>query len=248
MMLGWESAMSDLSRDWTRVVAHERERVASWDAVITEMAAEVAQLKRKGSWVSGPSDLLSVIGLARHELIHSRIVGWLLTPTGHHGLGSRVLSAILDAGWPAPEYTQPELNDADVQWEVPCGVRRADVVIHMGETKLVIENKVDHTESDAQCEDLYEWWRNTTPDVRFLLLSPLGRPPLSTTTPEAAEAWRSMSYGAFRTVIQESLQSASGSAAGVEAVRQYLRALAPLSPPHTSFVITPGGGHVQRQR
>jgi len=55
-----------------------------------------------------------------------------------------------------------------------CDALRNDASIQP--VTLVIENKVWSLESDAQCEDLFQLWRNDG-DARFLLISPDGRPP-----------------------------------------------------------------------
>jgi hypothetical protein len=87
---------------------------------------------------------MSVLGATDDELSHSRVLAWLLQPTGRHGLGASVLERILRAGW--PDLPIPDLGMAVVRREVPrddlLGATRADVVVTMGATVLVIENKV----------------------------------------------------------------------------------------------------------
>lgn len=243
-VLRWESAMAHAREDWDDAAVAAQHRVAAWGGVITAMISEVATLKQEGKWVSGPADLMTIITRHRDELAHSSVVAWLLTPTGHHGLGTRLLRRILDAGWPPPTYVQPELNHVTVELERPGGERRADVVVDMGDVKLVIENKVDAAERDRQCEDLYLWASDTAPEVRFLLLSPLGRPPRSTSSQAAANAWRSLSYAGLAEAIRELIDEDHVTTAGSDAVRQYLRAISSISLARTPFVIHQGEGHV----
>ena len=139
---------------------------------------------------------MSVLGATDDELSHSRVLAWLLQPTSRHGLGTSVLERILRAGW--PDLAIPDLGMAVIRREVPredaLGATRADVVVTVGATVLVIENKVWAPESEAQCEAQYRHWRSEADDVRFLLLSRDGHLPSSAISPEARQAWRAMSY------------------------------------------------------
>src|SRR4051812_10917179 len=62
--------------------------------------AEADSIVNSGRWVSGPDDLLGVLGRRRDELVHSRVIAWLLVPTNRHALGRRFLRGLLDHVWP----------------------------------------------------------------------------------------------------------------------------------------------------
>ena len=62
--------------------------------------AEAEELIAAGLWASGPADMLSVLGRQRDELMHGRMISWLLVPTHRHGLGRAFLSRFLDGLWP----------------------------------------------------------------------------------------------------------------------------------------------------
>ena len=109
-------------------------------------------------WISGYADLLHIARVADGELVHSNVVGWLLTPTAKHGLGDSLLRAIITAGWPGSPV---DAARALVAREVEREYRIADIVVTMGTTRLVIENKVWSDESDGQCEDLFELWADS---------------------------------------------------------------------------------------
>ena len=47
-----------------------------------------------GLWLSGPSGFLEIVGLARHENTHSRMLGWLLDADGPARLGLWVRGAL----------------------------------------------------------------------------------------------------------------------------------------------------------
>ena len=176
--------------------------IRGWHSALDSMQQQELRLRRDGQWVSGPSDLLSIGEVASRELTHSAVFGWLLTPTGRHGLGTRLLEAILTAGW---DEAIPDLAAATVQREVTRGARRADIVVTAGALTLVIENKVWAMESDAQCEDLFRLWAGEGQDARFLLLSPDGRPPRQVHTDEARNAWRTLSYRSLANWLEQNL-------------------------------------------
>ena len=56
------------------------EEVAAWVPQFEAMLDEQRRLMSAGQWVSGPVDLLSIIGRPRQEVYHSAILRWLLDP------------------------------------------------------------------------------------------------------------------------------------------------------------------------
>jgi len=190
-----------------------------------------------GLWTSGPSDLLSILGRQRDELSHSRLIAWLLTPTGRHGLGRRFLRAFLDEVWPGErlaesgtvtlelEVTRTGLDELGVMHEA-----RADIVLRAEDVAIVIENKVDAGEQVNQCERLYWAWAEDPIETRWLLLSPTGRSPVTATTPQAAAAWRAASYGQLARALNAALgvEVSPKSAEGYASAVQYLRTLGAL--------------------
>lgn len=121
-----------------------------------------------------------VLGIERRELSHAALLGWLLDPRGHHGLGTVPLRSFLMlacglGGGKAPgpdavEIDGLDLHSAQVDLEVAARVpgtgrtRRLDVVVSVphGESTravLVVEYKVDASESEDQTIDYAEWAR-----------------------------------------------------------------------------------------
>lgn len=188
--------------------------------------AAYLRLIEEGRWLSGPRDLMSILGETDLELPHSAVVAWLLDPTGRHGLGTALLRRILRAGW--PEDPAPELAGAIVRREVPRddGVRptRADIVVWMDRTILVIENKVWAPEDPGQCEALHRTWVSEADDVRFLLLSRDGHLPYTAESPEARTAWRATSYRHVAGILDELMVPTAAHTATM-AVLQYREAL-----------------------
>lgn len=193
-----------------------------------------------GHWDSGPSDMLSILGRQRDELMHSRLIGWLLVPTHRHGLGRTVLAGFLDALWPGEALMRSGPVVADL--EVPAvGLdstghlreARADIVLHGDGLTVVIENKVDAGEQVEQCERLYWAFAGDPGDTRWLFLTPSGRAPRTTTSPEADQAWRTMSYREFRAIVAAAIETSSPSSAiGRTTAMQYLETLTRSMPRH----------------
>jgi len=92
---------------------------------------------------------------------------------------------------------------------------------------VVIENKVDAGEQAYQCERLYWSFLDAPVETRWVLLSPTGRSPASTTTAAARSAWRTLSYAQVRHALGQAIDEAGDqpSDPGREAARQYLAAL-----------------------
>ena len=195
--------------------------------------AEADAIVAAGRWVSGPADVLSVLGKKRDELAHSRMVAWLVTPTGRHGLGPSFLRAVLDHVWPAEALlhsgfvsVQLEVTRSAVDDIGDAREARADIVLEGDGATIVIENKVDAEEGFDQCERLYWSWADQPTETRWLFLSPTGRAPVTATTDIARAAWQCMSYAQLHEALSTAIQEASGDASiGRATVMQYLASL-----------------------
>jgi hypothetical protein len=201
---------------------------------LARVKREADEIIRAGLWVSGPDDLMSVLGRQRDEVMHSRVIAWLLRPTSRHGLGSRFLNALIEHVWPDEHLVRTGLITVEVETtrsaadDVGQSHRaRADIVVYGENATLVIENKVDAGEGIDQCERLYWSWADQPTDTRWLFLSPTGRPPVTATSAEALAAWRTVSYGEVRRLLEGVLSSAGEPSAtpGRATAHQYLATL-----------------------
>jgi PD-(D/E)XK nuclease superfamily len=202
------------------------------------LKAGADEIIRSGRWVSGPDDLMSVLGRQRDEVMHSRVIAWLLRPTGRHGLGSRFLDAVVSHVWPdeeplrsvlvtvETETTRSAADDAGEAREA-----RADIVIYGDSSTIVIENKVDAGEGIDQCERLYWSWADQPTETRWLFLSPTGRAPVTATSAAARSAWRTISYAELRGLLEKVLAAAGEPAGhvGRSTARAYLNTLSMLA-------------------
>lgn len=202
-------------------------------ARFSEVKAEAEALIQKGLWVSGPSDMLSVLGRARDELMHSRLIAWLLVPTNRHGLGRRFLTAFADRLWPDDQLLRSglvtvETEESGSAMDEQGALReaRADIVVRGEGVTIVIENKLDAGEQPAQCERLYWGWAAQAADARYVFLTPSGRGPMSAESDAATNAWTSLSYADVRDVLAGVLDaSPAATTAGRGTATQYLQTL-----------------------
>ncbi len=100
----------------------------------------------------GKETVFDVLGMARNEIRHSRMLKWLLDPHGSHGLGTRFLSAFLQSvckvGGDVFDLMMADLDTFRVYHEY----KNIDILLVSNESKVVvaIENKVDSTEHGDQ--------------------------------------------------------------------------------------------------
>ena len=101
----WEAQFRAMERDWSEIaVGRTRALAAGWRRAMSAMRREHDRLVADGRWLTGPTDFLDVIGLARDENTHSRMLRWLLDPTGRHRLGRALARRLVEhcTGRPAP--------------------------------------------------------------------------------------------------------------------------------------------------
>jgi hypothetical protein len=222
----WEEDVRAMERQWGEVSARRNTvLMANWRPAMLEMRREHDRLVSDGLWLTGPSDFLEIIGLARDENTHSKMLAWLLKPTNRHGLGCALVRRLLEhcTGHPAPAHLAVR-NVKFSQWR---NGREADLVVWGEDFTLVIENKVGADEQPDQCDDLYRHFKMERAPL-FLFLTPDGRQPDTATTPQAQRAFRTLSWPQIRAMIAtahtESLPE-SRAAEALDVVENYLRTL-----------------------
>ena len=222
----WEACIGAMERQWTELSDRQaRSLLADWNDAMSEMRRQHDRLVSEGQWVTGPADFLDIIDLARHENTHSRMLAWLLKPTGRHGLGCglvrRLVEHCIGESVPAPLAVERVVFS---HWR---NNREADLVVWGRNFTLIIENKVDASEQPDQCDDLYENFRSEIAPL-FLFLTPHGSQPFTATTPEARRAFTTLSWPEVRSMLDAALDKsrpATGVADAVDVVSNYLRTL-----------------------
>jgi len=224
----WEGEYALIASEWAALgLATSRVDADAWEANFIALGREHEALVGSGQWLSGPQDLISVIGRRDKELTHSAAVAWLLNPTSRHGLGDRVLRTMCMVAWPEMEIPDGPFRIRREIERVSGGMQaRADIVVWAGDVIIVIENKVWADEGDIQAERLYRVWVDEAADVRWLLLSPRGGPPRQITTAEARGAWRSLAYPRLAGMVSDAISDAPPPVTlGRQSAIQYLATL-----------------------
>jgi len=218
--------MCAMEREWDEIaVRRTRTLLAEWRGAMTEMRGRHDRLVSDGLWLTGPSDFLKIVGLARHENTHSRMLKWLLDPTARHGLGCEFVERLVEHCTGEP--VSVPLAVRKVKFSVWRKDREADLVVWGENFTLVIENKVDALEQPSQCDDLYENFKNENAPL-FMFLTPDGRKPHTATTPPSQSAFKTLSWPKVRAMLEEALnksQSAAEVASATDVVKNYLRTL-----------------------
>ncbi|MYB06593.1 MAG: hypothetical protein F4Y24_09600 [Gemmatimonadetes bacterium] len=222
----WEAHIHAMESQWEEIAERQtRALLADWNEAMSEMRLLHDRLVSDGLWLSGPSGFLDIIGLARHENTHSRMLEWLLRPTARHGLGSGLVRRLMEHCTGQLELEPVAVRE--VAYSVWRNGREADLVVWGRDFTLIIENKVDAQEQDAQCDDLYENFKHEIAPL-FIFLTPDGRQPFTATTPEAYRAFTALSWPEVRVMLEAALNEsrpATTLADAGDVVRNYLRTL-----------------------
>jgi hypothetical protein len=197
--LGWIEDFNRLDAAWRDLAAL---RVAAWRADFDRMIAIEAALRQDGAWRRGPSSWLGVLGRERSELVHSRLLAWLMDPVAQHGLGTRVLDGVLAA----VGLSSVGSADAVIRLEVGSRSSIADIVVDLPHGEVVIENKVDALEGDRQC------WRLATdhPNAAMVFLTRAGYVPV--TAGETLDRWKTLSWRDVASILTTATTSTAGPA------------------------------------
>ena len=222
----WKAHICAMESEWEEISERQtRALLADWKEAMSEMRHQQDRLVSDGLWVSGPSDFLDIIGLARNENTHSRMLEWLLRPTARHGLGCGLVRRLVERCTGEPASAPVAVRK--VVFSYWRNGREADLVVWGQNFTLIIENKVDAPEQPDQCDDLYENFKNEIKPL-FLFLTPDGCQPFTATTPEAQRAFRTLSWPEVRAMLEAALNEsgpATAVADAVDVVRNYLRTL-----------------------
>ena len=226
----WTERFQAMEQEWREIHQRNmRDVITAWEQAMMEMSREYQDLVSRGKWVSGPSDFFSIIERAEDERTHSRMLAWLLTPTGRHGLRYLFLKGLLGHydskhGNAYPPQVRPIVRTVD-RFSRGQDNREADVVVWGEDFTLVIEMKVNAGEPDGQCDDLYERFK-AEPCSRFLFLTRKGDEPETATTPDAKQAFETIPWSQVRCMIEAALNdpvSRQGSAVAI--VKNYVLTL-----------------------
>ena len=148
-------------------------------------------------------NIFDVLGVARAEIRHSNVLGWLLDPNESHGLGDAVIRGFLNhvatgenEGVDVFDTLLLDCNDFTVRREW----RNIDILAISARERYVvcIENKIGTGEHDAQLNRYRAIIESQYPGYRhaFIYLSPDG------SSPSDPERWMAMSYADVLDIVE----------------------------------------------
>jgi hypothetical protein len=171
-----------------------------------------------------------ILGIQDFEIRHSNVLGWLLDPKGHHGLGDAIFKSILlevlkdNQGRGLPPITDvigAGFSDLKVlrEW------RNIDIfaISPANNLLLVIENKVDATESEKQLSKYVSIVEAKYPHYKkvFVFLS------LDGTPPQGSDHYAILTHGQVHGIVGAAVQLHSEymNAKVYDFICQYLKVL-----------------------
>lgn len=150
--------------EWNGIEQTEADTVCRWVEAFALMSDEMDSLKLRNQWLSGGFTLMHALGLQHNEVYLCRALAWLLRPDAGHGLGASLLEALASRC----NFPTDGVDLATVVTEESRDDTRADVVVRLGDTTVVIEAKVFAAEQAQQCERLAALWSEESPVLIFL--------------------------------------------------------------------------------
>jgi hypothetical protein len=200
-------------KEWSGQQARDQE------ARLTDLAAEAAELKAAGLWLSGHRTLLETVGLHEDERKLVGCLGWLLQPEGYHGLGNLVVKGLLDRlGIEYEPTATVRVRTEEALRDTDGALTRADLVLRVGKRCVLVEAKVNAGEHNAQCDRLARLWAHENPTLVFL--TPDGKQPQD--APCSGGRWTPLSWTQIAAIIARAAGPRPGSP-GVHELLQTLR-------------------------
>lgn len=129
-------------------------------AELQSLKVNLAQMKKIHSYIpereAEPWGFFSLFRRSADELTHSYILAYLLDPKRPHGLGDYFLKEFFTLLQKRKPTVNTDYSGAfiEVNTEVSIGSRRIDIIVDMGSSALVIENKIYNSEGEEQTIDI----------------------------------------------------------------------------------------------
>lgn len=174
------------------------------------LQADASELEQVGELLDR-FNVFETIGFRAQELMHSRLLAFLLDPNRNHGLGDLFLRSFLqECAESANRYALPQIDDdgslsqTTVRTEVYTGDGRIDILL-LNETEkwaVIVENKIWTTEHSDQLGKYYRFVKeeHTSYQVWGIYLTPYGDTP-------SHEGYVPLGYGAVCEVLEGILES-----------------------------------------
>ena len=156
-----------------------------------------------------------VLKIARTEIRHSNMLAWLLDPNESHGLGSRIVSALVEYVVKNNFVNEEDAFNLLLKSKDDVTLKREwkniDILIESVSARFVIciENKIDTQDHSQQLDKYYRIIESETKYCDFikvfLYLTPDGRIP----NEDNADVWEMISYPDIIAIIEKELERAN---------------------------------------
>lgn len=183
---------------------------------MTKKQQEIENAIKKSDEI--PVNLFTILGLETKEVIHSRFLAYLLSPTGiyisggdesnkinvGHKFGTKFLKKFIELCGIKKELNNRDVENAKVYIEYPVkNKRRIDILIKIGDYWIGIENKIYAGDQKNQLKDYYEFLKNKTKDkFRLIFLTLDGREASKYSTVNKSTKYIPISYDIIDKLLQ----------------------------------------------
>ena len=200
---------------------NENDEVMRVELFLTDARAVLDEEQNERRQLAPRFNVTDALGVTRTESAHSEFVAHLLHPMERHNQGDIFLTAFLkflQRHFEWVNFQPASTRSASVQREAnltPYG--RCDICIWLANGQIfMIENKVDALEDCGQIGGYQKWlqlqWAPDGFPHQLVFLTPNGRPPVSTPTPEDVVC---LSYSQLADWIARSRQQVESDRLGV---------------------------------
>ena len=200
----WEQDLASVHSEWAEMQFQqyeaERSEIEAWDDQLRLMQAETSRLRRDGLWLGGSRTLLHALKLEHSELVLTAGLAWLLDPENFHRLGGRVLDRFLKSVGVEPTAA---LHPVLICREEPRNQTRADLIVRLPGTTVLVESKTGAGEQPDQCARLASEWADETPVLVFLTRD--RRPP--ETAGDHKFAWERRSWADIAAIVEAAVDA-----------------------------------------
>ncbi|BEL05103.1 hypothetical protein Q0Z83_032940 [Actinoplanes sichuanensis] len=165
-MIGDEQRLRELTAEWNSI---DRSQVTAWESRVAALSQEAAAIRAAGRWRTGKRTLMEVLGDHRLETRLVTCLAWVLRPEEHHGLGDQVVRGFFEKlGLPFDEAARVRVTVEESRYTADGVQTRADLVVRVGRSCVLVEAKFNAKQHGDQCERLAELWAPEAATLVFL--------------------------------------------------------------------------------
>lgn len=217
-ILRHQDIFEHLLREWHRA---DTAVVRTWGYQLRRCRTHEVELRERGVWPAArPTDLMTILGIHKNEVLHCRLLQWIFDPQEAHWLGDRLLKRLLTQINPAYESIQNSRAAVcieELRTDAEGKRTRADMVIYTQQMTVVIEAKIAAQEQRSQADRLHDNWRN----AQYVFLTRDGRTPI--TAKRSAENWHLLSWRTIVGWVVDEMNTSSLTATGRRALEEWLQ-------------------------